>query len=210
MNDFTDMELATAREALTAFVWERAEATRARTGVAWHFSPDAPNTYRELREAWKISLSSGAPLPISNADCETVIFTEPDANAAYRYWHDVTHLERDRNFSNSHELDMAHFHLWDAEQHGLTRGSLAWRLLRADAVGNVLHWAIYREYVPNQEVFILNAVRFGLDAALVAEAARRGLFSPQVLPIDLDYQTDARTPLHPAHLTALPREEAWS
>lgn len=198
---FTDVELTAARETLTEFVWERAEATRARTGVEWVFTPDAPNTYRELRTAWEASLTTGVALPISNADSESVIFTEPSANAAYRYWHDLTHLERERNFTNPHELDMAHFHLWDAELHGLTRGSLSWRLLRADAIGNVLHWSIYREYVLDQEVFIVNAVRFGLDAALVAEAARRGMFSPQVLPTGLDYQTGSICPAHPSHLT---------
>lgn len=204
MTGFDKTELARARETLTAFVWERAEAARARTGVAWQFTPDAPNTYRALRRAWDTSLAEGVPLPISNTDCESVIFTTPDGNAAYRYWHDVTHLERERNFTNPHELDMAHFHLWDAEQQGLTRGSLAWRLLRADAMGNVLHWSIYREYVLNQEVFILNAVQFGLDAALVAEAARRGSFSPQVLPAELDYQTGSICPAHPSHLAPMP------
>lgn len=204
MNHFTEVELAEARTILTEFVWERAAATRVRTGVAWRFTPEAPNTYPALRRAWSESLTTGVPLPISDADCESVIFTEPEANAAYRYWHDVTHLERERNFSNPHELDMAHFHLWDAEQHGLTRGSLPWRLLRADAIGNVLHWSVYREYVLNQEVFILNAVQYGLDAALVAEAARRGMFSPQVLPNGLDYQTGSICPAHPSHVTPSP------
>ncbi|WP_315070694.1 hypothetical protein [uncultured Microbacterium sp.] len=201
---FSETDLARARDTLTAFVWERAEATRDRTGVDWRFTPDAPNTYSDLRVQWERSRRYGVPLPISNSDCEAVIFTEPEANAAYRYWHDVTHLERERNFTNPHELDMATFHLWDAEEHGLTRGSLAWRLLHADAVGNVLHWSVYREYVLNQKVFILNVVRFGLDAALVAEAARRGILAPQVLPRGLDYTTDSACPAHPSHLAPYP------
>ncbi|MFF8186057.1 hypothetical protein ACF044_02200 [Microbacterium sp. NPDC016588] len=197
---FTEAELLAARETLTAFVWERGEATRARTGVDWVFTPDAPNTYKELRQAWEVSLSTGAPLPILNDHSESVIFTDPEGNFVYRYWHDVTHLERERNFSNPHELDMAVFHLWDAEQHGLNRGSLPWRLLRADAIGNVLHWSVYRDYVPDQRVFVENVVRFGLDIALLGEAARRGLFSPQVLPAGMDYQTGSICPSHPSHL----------
>lgn len=202
MMAFTETQLQAARETLTAFVWERAEATRYRTGVGWLFTAEAPNTFRELRNAWNVSLATGAPLSISNTDCESVIFTEPNANAAYRYWHDVTHLERERNFTNPHELDMANYHLWDAEQQGLTRGSLPWRLLHADAVGNVLHWSVYRQYVADQKVFILNAVKFGLDAALVGESARMGLLSPQVLPAGLDYQTGSICPAHPSHVTA--------
>lgn len=204
MQAFTDAELTAARETLTGFVWERAEATRARTGVGWVFASDAPNTYRELRAAWERSLTTGAPLPVLNDHSESVIFSSPEGNFVYRYWHDVTHLERERNFTNPHELDMATFHLWDAEQHGLTRGSLPWRLLHADAVGNVLHWSVYREYVRDQRVFILNAVRFGLDAALVGEAARMGLLSPQVLPAGLDYQTGSICPAHPSHLEQAP------
>ncbi|SIS17840.1 hypothetical protein [Microbacterium sp. RURRCA19A] len=197
---FTESELQAARETLTAFVWERAEVTRARAGVDWVFTPDAPNTYTELRQAWEVSLSTGAPLPVLNDHSESVIFTEPEGNFVYRYWHDVTHLERERNFSNPHELDMAMFHLWDAEQHGLSRGSLPWRLLHADAIGNVLHWSVYRDYVPDQRVFVENVVCFGLEAALLGEAARRGLFNPQVLPAGMDYQTGSICPSHPSHL----------
>ena len=197
---FAESELQAARATLTAFVRERAAATRSRTGVDWLFTPDAPNTYKELRQAWEVSLSTGAPLPILNDHSESVIFTEPEGNFVYRYWHDVTHLERERNFSNPHELDMAVFHLWDAEQHGLTRGSLPWRLLRADAIGNVLHWSVYRDYVQDQRVFVENVLRFGLEAALLGEAARRGLFSPQVLPAGMDYQTGSICPSHPSHL----------
>lgn len=197
---FTEVQLVAACETLTEFVWERADATRARTGVDWAFTPDAPNTYKALRQAWETSLSTGAALPVLNDHSESVIFTEPEGNLAYRYWHDVTHLERERNFTNPHELDMATFHLWDAERHGLTRGSLPWRLLHADAVGNVLHWSVYREYVRDQRVFVLNAVQFGIDAALVGEAARMGLLSPQVLPSGLDYLTGSVCPAHPSHL----------
>lgn len=179
---FTESELQAAREMLTAFVWERAEATRARTGVDWVFTPDAPDTYKELRQAWDVSRATGLPLPISSAASESVIFTEPEGNFVYRYWHDVTHLERERNFSNPHELDMAVFHLWDAEQHGLTRGSLPWRLLHADAIGNVLHWSVFREFVLDQRVFVENVVRFGLEAALLGEAARRGCSARRCCP----------------------------
>lgn len=197
---FTESELQGARETLTTFVWERAEATRARTSVEWVFTPDAPDTDKELRRAWDVSRATGVPLPISSAASESVVFTEPEGNFVYRYWHDVTHLERERNFSHPHELDMAVFHLWDAGQHGLTLGSLPWRLLHADAIGNVLHWSVFREFVLDQRVFVENVVCFGIEAALLGEAARRGRFSPQVLPTGMDYQTGSICPSHPSHL----------
>lgn len=93
---FTEPQLAAACETLTEFVWERADATRTRTGVDWVFTPDAPNTYQELRQAWEVSLSTGAALPVLNDHSESVIFNSPEGNLVYRYWHDVTHLERGR------------------------------------------------------------------------------------------------------------------
>lgn len=196
--EFTYTELQLAREELTEFVELMAEQTAQRTGIAWVGTPDAPDTWKALTAAWEESLATGRPLPVSNAACEDVILLTAEANVAYRFWHDVTHLERGRDFTNPHELDMASFHLWEAERYGMERGSLPWRLLHADAVGNVLHWAVLRRYVSNQLVFILNAVQFGLGAALLAEMARHGLLAPQVLPFGVDFTTDTTHPLPPA------------
>lgn len=195
--EFTYTELQMAREELTEFVLLLADQTARRVGFGWVGTADAPDTWTGLRAAWRESVATRQPLPVSNAACENVIVTSPEANVAYRFWHDVTHLERDRNFSSAHELDMANFHLWEAERHGLEPGSLPWRLLYADAVGNVLHWAVLRRYVVSQKVFILNVVRYGMTAALLAEMSRVGLLAPQVLPRGVDITTHARTPSPP-------------
>lgn len=197
--DFTDGELLQARIELTEFITLMADQTAARLGFGWVRTPDAPNSWRELQAAWQHSLGEGVPLPVSDGGSDSVILISPEANGAYRFWHDVTHLERGRNFTNPHEVDMAVFHLWEAERHGLERGSLPWRLLHADAVGNVLHWAVLREYVINQRTFILNYLQFGIEDALLAEMARSGLLSPQVLPIGIDITADAESPLTPSH-----------
>ena len=62
---------------------------------------------------------------------------------------------------------MAAYHLWEAERHGLERGSLPWRLLHAEAVGQVLHWAVLREFVIDQRTFILNYLQYGVDLTLL-------------------------------------------
>lgn len=43
-------------------------------------------------------------------------------------------------------------------------------------------------------------VRFGLETALLAEAARRGMFRPQVLPAGMDHESGSTCPAHPSHL----------
>lgn len=201
---FTYTDLQLAREELTEFVQLMAGKTRTRRGIGWVGTPDAPNTWKALTAAWDESLRTGQPLPVSNEACESVILTRPEANVAYRFWHDVTHLERGRNFTNPHELDMANFHLREAERHGLERGSLPWRLLHADAVGNVLHWAVLRRYVANQLVFILNAVQYGIEVALLAEMSRTGLLAPQVLPFGVDITTAATAPSPPSEWAVWP------
>lgn len=194
---FTDGELFEARFELSQFVELMADQTRDRLGFRWAARPDAPNTWTALREAWQHSLSTGEALPVFDGANSSTIFTTPKANLAYRFWHDVTHLKRNRNFTNPHELDMASYHLLQAEKHGLERGSLPWRLLHADAVGQVLHWSVINEFVINQRVFILNYVQFGVEAALLAEMARTGLRRPQLLPLGIDYTTESVAPKPP-------------
>lgn len=198
---FTEGELLQARIELTEFIQQMADQAAARLGFGWEPRADAPNTWCDLKAAWKHSLATGDPLPVSDSACDDVILTGPEANVAYRFWHDVTHLERGRDFTSPHELDMAVFHLWEAERHGLERGSLPWRLLHADAVGNVLHWAVRREFLINQRTFILNYLQFGVEDALLAEMARTGLLAPQVLPVGIDITTDAERATEPSHWT---------
>jgi len=199
--EFSHADLTAARAELTEFVQLMADQTRRRTGIDWYPTPDAPNTWKALQATWTNSQVHGVPLPIFDGACQDVIFLRPEDNIAYRYWHDVTHLERDRSFQNPDELDMANFHLWEAERHGLERGSLPWRLLQADAVGNVVHWAVLRRYVTNQQVFILNVVQYGMEVALLAEMARLGVLAPQVLPFGVDFTTDAAKPLPPSEFS---------
>jgi hypothetical protein len=194
---FTEGELFEARLELSQFVELLADQTRARFGFGWEARPDAPNTWAELREAWQHSLATGNALPVFDGANSSAIFTTPEAHLAYRFWHDVTHLERNRNFTNPHELDMASYHLLQAEKHGLERGSLPWRLLHADAVGQVLHWSVIHEFVINQRVFVLNYIQFGVESALLAEMARTGLLRPQVLPLGIDCTTESVAPKPP-------------
>ncbi|WP_409048274.1 hypothetical protein AB2L57_05730 [Microbacterium sp. HA-8] len=199
---FTEGELLQARIELTEFVHLMADQTKERLGFGWTPHPDAPNTWRALKTAWQHSLATREPLPVFDGGSDAVIFAGPEANWAYRFWHDVTHLERGRDFTSPHELDMAVFHLWEAERHGLERGSLPWRLLHADAVGQVLHWAVRREFLIDQRAFIVNYLRFGVEDAVLAEMARTGQLAPQVLPIGIDITTAAETPVEPTHWTA--------
>lgn len=197
--DFTEGELLQARIELTEFVTLMADRTAIRVGFRWTPRPDAPNTWRDLKTAWQHSLATGDPLPVFDGGSDAVILMSDEANWAHRFWHDVTHLERERDFTSPHELDMAVYHLWEAERHGLKRGSLPWRLLHADGVGNVLHWAVRGEYLIDQHTFILNYLQYGVEASLLAEMARARQLAPQVLPIGVNFSDRAATPLAPSH-----------
>ncbi|GAA0993417.1 hypothetical protein [Subtercola frigoramans] len=192
---FSETELAAARQELTEFVERMAKQAAERVGFGWIPTADAPNSWHALLEAWEHSRETGTPLPISNVGCHDVIFTSPEAIGAYRFWHDVTHVERERDFTNPHEVDIAIDHLDEAERNGLKPDSLAWRLLHADAIGTVMSSSVNRSYLINQRVFILNYVQFGLGASLLAELARAGQYDPARLRAGVDYTTDAVAPI---------------
>lgn len=196
---FTDGELLQARIELSEFVMVMADRTAKRVGFGFAPSDSAPNNWRDLQAAWLDSQVNGTPLPVFSSTTPSATFVSAEATWAFRFWHDVTHLERERDFSSPHEIDMASFHLWETEQHGLEYGSLPWRLLQADAVGSVIYWAVYREPPTDEHNFILNYLEFGIEAAVLAEAARTRKFAPQVLPLGIAIWPRDEPPLEPAH-----------
>ena len=61
-------------------------------------------------------------------------------------------------------------HLDDLVSFGVPQGSVAWRLLHADLIGQTYCSALLGFFPENQKRFDLNVVELGLDTALVIEA----------------------------------------
>lgn len=170
--DCRSVQLTLARVAIAKFVRRQANETAAAVGFDWLPTPDAPSTYQQLRGAYAASLATGRPLPVSNLHTDTSVFLNPEDNIAFRFWHDVHHVRLGLSFSLSDELELASWHLGQAEQAGFAPGSLAYRLLEADHVGQVLLQGLAGRFPFDQETFVLTCVEAGLSTGLLAELRR--------------------------------------
>lgn len=165
-------EIADARRRLTTWVYEQATATARRVGFAWMPRPDAPSTYDDLRVAFARSLRSGGSLPVSSENSAAVILTSPDANFAWRYVHDVAHVEHDLSFSLPDEYELALRHLSEFERAGFSPDSLEYAFLKADTLGQVMINAVARRFPSDQELFDLECQQFGFEQSILREIRR--------------------------------------
>lgn len=173
---------------LGMFVTRQANLTADLVGFSWIGQEDAPDTFDDLSAAFDLSAETGEPLPISNMFCETSIYPTIETNIALRFWHDTHHVLRSRNFSHAQEIDMALWHLEVAATDGVARGSVAWRLLEGDMLGQTLCSATLGRFPIDQFLFDLNCMHFGIADALVIESEH----DVPLLPGRLDWSATVR------------------
>ncbi len=99
------------------------------------------------------------------------MFTEPSVNHALRFWHDVHHVQLNLSFDLVGELELALWLLGVATAAGIVKGSLTWRLLHADFVGQVYLLALSRRYPVVQWRFADGCIT-GLDRGVLSECRR--------------------------------------
>lgn len=168
----TAPSLQQARKNLSQFVRTRAADAAAELGFRWVGVADAPSTYPQLRLAYKHSRQSGDPLPISNLYCTDTIFTEPDDNVAFRFWHDTSHCRLNLTFSLPDEWRLTMHHLAQLEQAGFGPGTDEYQLLRLDLLGQIILLGIAGRFPLNQGQFTRTCAQLGLDAGVLAELGR--------------------------------------
>lgn len=164
--------LMRARRDLSAFIRDRALETKQAVGFGWVGVPAAPDTYQQLRGAWHYSKATGAPLPVSNLFCDSVIYLEPSDNLAFRFWHDVHHVQLGLSFALPDELELALWHLDQLQAAGHPRGTLTYQLLEADLVGQVLIMAVGGRFPFDQMTFVQACADGGLTTGVLAELRR--------------------------------------
>lgn len=164
--------LAHARRLLSAFITTHADATAQRLGFGWTAGPSAPSTYQQLRGAVAHCQATGEPLLVSSEHSDSVIYTRPEVNHAFRFWHDVSHVRRGLSFELPDELELALWHLDVLRRGGAEPASLQYRLLEADLVGQLLLMGLAKRFPYDQEDFVLDCAERGLDYGLLAEIRR--------------------------------------
>lgn len=169
----TPASLTVAQDELSNFVFRHAEQLSTRLGFSWTAAPDAPNTYKDLVAAFNQSQQTNQPLPVSDENSSRTVFGTPEANFAYRFVHDVHHVEGGLRFSSKDEFRLAVEIVALFEAAGGEPCSLPWLLLHADAVGQALFYAVAESYVTDQLQFALDCVRFGLEGGIERELRRQ-------------------------------------
>jgi hypothetical protein len=161
-----------ASKNLSRFVVVQANNAVKDLGFTWDARADAPDDYEKLQKAYKLSRQTGQPLPVSSLYCDSVIYQKVEINYAMRFWHDTLHVETGLTFSLDDELELGLHHLKVAENNGIVKDSLEWRILRVDILGQNYLLGIAKRFPLDQATFVHGCINHGLDAGVLLEARR--------------------------------------
>ncbi len=122
----------------------------------------SPESFEALKFS-VIEVGGGKNFPVLADSCDQTIYSKPEYNVWFRFWHDVTHLELNLGFGFDEEIKVAGAHLNAAREYGLS--SLAQAILKADTVGQVTYYYQRKEFVENQEAFVMSCLQHGIPTA---------------------------------------------
>lgn len=161
--------LASARASLSRFVVVEASAVAQHVGFGWRGDPAAPADLRSLLRAYARSRATGLPLLVSDEHSETTIYGSIEANLAFRFWHDLTHVRLGRGFDLDGEIAVANAQLDVLRAGGLGPGSLEHELFHADTLGQTLCGAATGDFPRDQLCFARTSIEHSLRLAIRAE-----------------------------------------
>lgn len=118
-------------------------------------SPDAPNTYKELIQEWqrvcsRVPGEARVPLRVYDGGSGTSIYGSPEANYAFRYFHDLVHCQLQTEFDIAGEIHTARV---QEAMLGSLSVEEAW-VFRIDTIGQSLYHTIAGDFVEDQAEFV--------------------------------------------------------
>ena len=118
-------------------------------------SPDAPNTYKELIHEWqrvcsRVPGEARVPLRVYDGGSDTSIYGSPEANYAFRYFHDLVHCQLQTEFDIAGEIHTARV---QEVMLGSLSAEEAW-VFRIDTIGQSLYHTMTGEFVEDQAEFV--------------------------------------------------------
>lgn len=142
-------------------------------GFGYEARPDAPNTYEDLGKAFDHSVVTKESMPVPSTNLDDSFYL-PDVTYALRFVHDVAHVMTGLTFDMHDEIQLAVLQMKGFAALGLSEHSLEYQLLYADHVGQSMCMLVTRKFVSDQSKFILDALSYGLDEAILREMYRGG------------------------------------
>lgn len=171
--NISSAELTSAQKNLSTHVLLEASNIASRVGFDWLPTDEAPNTYKTLKTAFEVSTRTKAPLPVNSENSGRVVFANEEGNYASRFLHDMGHVEMGLGFNSPDEFELARRLMCRLERAGYSPDTLEWKLYQADAIGQVMHYAITKRYVSDQLQFALDCAHHGLDCGIFLEIERQ-------------------------------------
>lgn len=139
-----------ARHNLSMFVLAEAQSIMNQYGVSMRAAPNAPDTYSDLLNEWREC--SGTRIVVSSLNCANTIYTTPEVNQLFRFWHDWLHLYHGKDFSLSGELYIGALHC-QAVASFYGAGSMEHKLMMADTIGQSTFEAVTGAFPKDQRAF---------------------------------------------------------
>lgn len=146
-----------SRSNLTRFVLDKASRLSRDLGFSYIETEQAPNSFEDLQEAYKLSAMTHCPLPIFLGASESTIYTSREGNWAFRFWHDVTHVSNGLGFSLAEEVECSSI---QAEQVAKYFGtdSPEYRLFIADTIGQSVYAALHGGEFPKDQLSYVKTI----------------------------------------------------
>lgn len=125
---------------LAGAVLQQASITKRRLGFGWKPTHVAPDTLEELRDEYRASSRSKGrrQFRVWSGGSDATVYGSPDANYAFRFWHDITHVESGLGLTFQEELETAQLQVNQLAGAGIPAGAVD--LFRIDTQGQT-HYA---------------------------------------------------------------------
>lgn len=171
MQRFRRLSLPEATRRYADLVSAMSSQSAEEVGFGWRASPVAPSSLAELQFEARLARVNGLPMRVSSLHCDRAVLPG-SVNRAFRFWHDMTHLQVGAGFDTMGEIEVGQRQLEQFEQLGVAPRSLVWRLLFADTIGQTRCVLMISRFPYNQRRFTLDYLYYGLDTAIRMEARR--------------------------------------
>ena len=169
-----DLDVRRATLLLRRYTHRRTAELQRGLGFGYRPSEHAPSRYDELRAEFDLCRLAGVPLRVSCLSNDRTVLG-PDANLAFRFWHDCTHVALRQDFGHAGEIEVGQQQLAEFAAAGGTPTTTAWRLLFAETIGQTKLMDQIGYFPIDQRQFTFEFLRLGLPEAIEREGQRRRL-----------------------------------
>lgn len=153
----TDYVMNKARANLEHFVIAKAHRLAKDIGFSYIESDNAPNTYEELEEAYKLSVKTLAPLPVFSGASDKTIYLTKEGNWAFRFWHDITHVANGYKFTLADEIECSSLQC-DQVSNYFGANSLELKLFVADTIGQSVYAELHGGAFPEDQLAFVKSL----------------------------------------------------